>query len=163
MKNILTTLVLCITLLSFAQAQSKSYRLLKEKFLGSDNVFAIRTSGFMARTILWMAGEREYNDAIRDIRNVRLMVIPKDAFRKHDVTLDGFRKVAKEKDGFEELAHVRDNGDDVTILIQDPARKNQDNRYLLLVEENDQVVVIEVRGYIDPDLILKRKDTIAYH
>jgi hypothetical protein len=116
----------------------------------------------MARTVLWMAGEREYNEAIRDVHSVRLIVIPKDAFRKQNVTLAGFKEVTK-KDGFEELTHVRDHGDDVTILLQTPSRKNPDNRYLLLVEENDQVVAIEIRGYIDPDRLLKYKDTIAYN
>jgi hypothetical protein len=162
MKPAITTLVFLMAFASFTNAQSKSYRLLKEKFSGSENVYSIRTSGFIARTVLRMAGEREYIDAIRDVHSVRLIVIPKDAFRKQDVTLSGFKKVTK-KDGFEELAHVRDHGDDVTILIQTPSRKKTDNRYLLLVEENDEVVVIEVRGHIDPDRLLKYNDTIAYN
>jgi hypothetical protein len=162
MKLTIATLVLLTAFASCALAQSKSYRLLREKFSGSQNVYSIRTSGFMARTVLWMAGEREYNEAIRDVHSVRLIVIPKDAFRKQNVTLAGFKEVTK-KDGFEELTHVRDHGDDVTILLQTPSRKNPDNRYLLLVEENDQVVAIEIRGYIDPDRLLKYKDTIAYN
>jgi hypothetical protein len=162
MKTTIATLVFLMAFVSLTPAQSKSYRLLKEKFSGSENVYSLRTSGFLARTILRMTGEHEYNDAIRNVRSIRLIVIPKDAFRKQDVTLQGFRKVAKE-DGFEELAHVRDHGDDVSILIQTPAQKNLDNRYLLLIEEKDEVVVIEVRGYIDPDLIFKHKDTLAYN
>jgi hypothetical protein len=162
MKSKFITLALLIIFPASAFAQSKSFQILKEKFRGTENVFSIRTSGFMARTVLWMAGEREYNSAIRDVYNVRLMVIPKSAFRKKEVTLEGFRKVIR-KDGFEELAHMRDHGDDVTILIQSPSQKRSDNRYLLLVEENDEVVVIEVRGYIDPELMFKDKNTIAYN
>lgn len=161
MKSTFITLALLI-IFSASFAQSKSFQILKEKFSGTENVFSIRTSGFMARTVLRMAGEREYNSAIRDIYNVRLIVIPKSAFRKKNVTLEGFRKITRE-DGFEELAHVRDHGDDITILIQSPSQKKSDNRYLLLVEENDEVVVIEVRGYIDPELMFKDRNTIAYN
>jgi hypothetical protein len=161
MKATLTLLVLLTASTVSVQAQSKSFRTLREKFSGTEKVFSIRTSGFMARTILWVAGEHAYNDAIREVKNVRLVVIPKSAFSENNVTLTGFRKLTRE-DGFEELTRVRDHGDDVTLLIQTPTRKKLDNRYLILVEEENEVVVVEVRGYIDPDLLLKNNNTLAY-
>jgi hypothetical protein len=159
MKSIFIILTLLAVSTSGIFAQSKSYSMLRKKFSGMEGVFSIHTTGFMTRTILWMAAEPEYDDAIRSIRNVRLTVVPKEAFRKQKVTLSGFRKMAC-KDGFEELIHVQDHGEDVTILQQAPARKHHDNRYLILVDEPDEAVVIEVTGYIDPDVLLKHRKTI---
>ena len=159
MKTTILHLFFSLTLISVSFAQSKSYQLLREKFAGTENVISLRTSGFMARTILWMAGENEFNDAIRNVRNVRLTVVPKAAFRKHDVTVKGFIKLAQ-KEGFEELISARDHGDDVIILKQDLTAKKRDDRYLILVDEGHEVVVMEVTGYVDTDELLKHKNRI---
>lgn len=161
MKSIVTTLALVLTLTG-SFAQSKSYQILREKFAGTENVFSFRASGFVARTILWIAKENDYQNAIQEIRNVRVTIIPKAAFRKHDVTVSGFLKLTK-KDGFEELAHVREHGEEVTILLQKPIPKNEDNRYLVLVEEGSEVVVMEILGYLNPNILLKQKNNIAHN
>jgi len=158
MKKI-TFIILTLAIASSVYAQSKSYNILREKFRGHESI-GISTSGFLARTILRMAGEHEYYDAIKKIRNIRLMVISKGAFRAQNVSLKGFLKVAK-ADNFEELVHVRDSGDDVTLLLQ-TGKKNDDYRYLLLVDGDDEVVAMEIRGYIDYELLLKDKEKIAY-
>jgi hypothetical protein len=80
------------------------------------------------------------------------MVIPKSAFRREHLTVDGFVKFTRQ-DGYEELGRVRDHGDNVTLLLQTP-KKSSDNRYLVLVDDNDEVVAIEVKGYIDPEILL---------
>jgi hypothetical protein len=159
MKKIAALLLLSV-LFNFAFAQSKSYQLLREKFQGEANVVSFTTSGYLARTVLWMAGEHEYTDAVRDIRKIRLTVIPEQAFKTNNVTLQGFKKLAK-RDGFEELAHVKDNGDDVTLLLQSEFSSSKSNRYLLLVDGGNEIVVMEITGYIDPSILLKDNEKIA--
>lgn len=145
-------------LISFSvSAQSKSYQVLKDKFAGS-KIVSLHTSGFLARAVLRMAGEHEFNQAFRDISSIRVIVIPKAAFKARNLSLKGFCKFAKE-DSFEELAYIRDNGDDVTVLMQ-PGVKKEDNTYLVLVDNDDEVVAVEAEGYIDPALLRDRK--IAY-
>lgn len=160
MKKITILSLLTLALSITAKGQSKSYEMLREKFRGQSEVVSFSTSGFLARTVLWMSGENDYLDAVRDIRHVRLSVIPESAFRKNNVTLGGFKKIAM-KDGFEELAHVKEKGDDVTLLLQTP-KHEKNNRYLLLVDSNSEIVVMEITGYIDPKILLRDKDKIAY-
>ncbi len=144
----ITLIALAISGISFGQ--SESYRLLKDKFAGRHHkVVSFRASGFLTRTIFAIAGEHDVHDAIRDVRKIRLIVIPKEAFRSEHVTLAGFRKVASD-DNFHELMYIRDGKDHVTVLMQ-PGRKEKDNHYLLLVESDDEVVAIEIRGYLDPE------------
>jgi hypothetical protein len=149
------TVAIAITLLSSAVfAQSKSYSLLKEKFSGHENVVSFRTSGFLTRSVLLFAGEPEYNRAIKQVRKIRITVIPKAAFKAEKVTVKGFIKIAK-KDSFEELFSAYDHGDEVTLLVQSE-KDHPDNRYLLLVDGNDEVVALEITGYIDHKLLLKK-------
>lgn len=154
MKSILTTLFLALTI-STSFAQSDSFMNLKEKFSDQEDVFSFGTSGFFARTILWMAGEHEFTEAIKEVKSIRLITIPKTAFENESVTVNGFKKVLL-KDSFEELANVKEDGDDVTIYLQ--STKSKTNRYMILVEEKDEVVAIEIRGYIDPNLLVKNKE-----
>jgi hypothetical protein len=160
MKSATLTLVFLLLSFTFVAAQSESFQTLKDKFTGSDNVHSFATSGFFARTVLWMAGEHDFNKAVRDIRSIRLITIPKVAFSEQDVTLNGFKKVVR-KDSFQELANVSDHGDEVTLFMQ-PATKNKSNRYLLLVDGDSEVVAIEIKGYIDPNVMLKNS-SISYH
>lgn len=160
----LTTSVLLILLTCTVFAQSHSYTALREKFRGDKDVIALHASGGFARTILWIAGEKDFKDAIEDVDDIRFIVIPKRAFRAHDVSLKGFKKFAGEE-SFEEIARVRDHGDDVTLMMQtsySKKRNTKDNRYLLLIESDDEVVVMEIKGYIDPNLTIY-KDKIAYN
>ena len=156
----ITTLLLILLLSTIGFSQSKSFITLKEKFSGRSQVVSLHTSGFLARAVLKMAGEHEFVHAIKDIKHIRLMVIPKEAFKDRGVTLNGFKKFAK-KDSFQEVAHVRDHGDDVTLLMQSSYKSN-DNRYLLLVDDDNEVVAIEVKGYIDPQLMLSDSKNLSY-
>lgn len=134
--------------------QSESYTLLKEKFRGHENVFSISTSGFVTRTVLTMAGEHEFNRVIKEVKHIHLTTIPTRAFRKEEVTVAGFIRKAKE-DAFDELAKVDNAGDHITLLLQrQPKKRNKTNHYLLIVEERNEVVVMEIAGYIDPKLLL---------
>ena len=136
----------------FAHAQSPAFQTLKEKFSAEDDVFAIGTSGFFARTILWLGGEHEFKKSIKSIHRVRLITIPKPAFEKHGVTVNGFRKVLA-KDSFESLAQIRDHGDDISVYIKSGKRDNN-NSYFILVENDHEVVAMEIKGFIDPERLL---------
>ncbi len=148
MKTSILTLAFVAFVTVSVSAQSESFLMLKSKFRGSENVFSFGTSGFLAKTILWAAGEREYKQVFRDVRHVQMIIIPKKSFRQKNVTLGGFKKAAKKEDRFEEVMTIHDEGDDVSLLLQ-AGEKNSINRYLLLVEDNSEVVAIELVGYID--------------
>ncbi len=152
MKYIASVLIIFITV-STAFCQSESFITLKNKFHGSDNVHSFATSGFLAKAVLWMAGERDFRDAVKNIKQIRLISIPKREFEANDVTLNGFKKILR-KDSFEELATVRDHGDDVTLYLQ-TNKQVKNNRYFLIVDDESEVIAIEIKGYIDPDVMLK--------
>ncbi|MEO7988124.1 MAG: DUF4252 domain-containing protein [Chryseolinea sp.] len=158
-KIILSTFIALLFVSASAFAQSESFVTLKDKFSGEDDVHHFAVSGFFARGILWMADEHEFYSAIKDVKNVRLIVIPREAFKAQDVTLNGFKKVLK-NDGFEELVRVKDSGDDVTLYHQSSPKKN--DRYFVIVEDNDEIVGIEIKGYIDPEFILANQP-VAYN
>ncbi len=164
MKN-LTAVVLIVSILigispTTGFSQSKSYQALREKFQGMQDVYAFHTSGFFARSVLWIAGEHEFKHAIEEVRDLRLVVIPGKLFHREHVSLNGFKRFAR-KEGFEDIAYVKDHGDDVTLMIQS-ASKSRNNRYLLIVEDGNEVVVIEIQGYINPDVLLDNEH-IAYN
>lgn len=158
-KIILFTFIALMFASASTFAQSKSFVTLKDKFAGEDDVHHFAVSGFFARSILWMADEHEFYKAIEDVQTIRLIVIPRDAFQAQDVTVNGFKKVLL-SDGFEELARVKDSGDDVTIFHQASAKKK--DRYFMLVEDDNEIVGIEIKGYIDPKFILE-KQPVAFN
>jgi hypothetical protein len=155
MKSLSTCIILSFVCVVTASAQSDSFQTLKEKFSGRNDVFCFGASGFLARTVLWMAGEHEFNDAVRDIHDIRLIIIPTSAFHARKVSIAGFKKVLR-KDSFEELTRVRDHGDDVSVYLKEAP--NRDNRYMVLVEDSDNVVVVEFRGYVDPNVIFNHDE-----
>jgi hypothetical protein len=149
MKTSLLTVTFAFVITIIASAQSESFMMLRDKFRGSENVFSFGTSGFIAKTVLWVAGEREYKEVFRDITNIRMIVIPRKAFHKKHVTVRGFKKAAKNTDQYEEVLTIRDGNDDVSVLLQEDKKKNKRNHYLMLVEDNSEVVAVEMSGYID--------------
>lgn len=133
-------------------AQSDSYQTLKDTFKGGDNVFSISVNGMLCRTALRLADEHEFCDAITDIKNIRVIVIPTTEFRRNDLSVAGFKKILKE-DSFNELATVRDSGDDVYVFLQENGKK--DDRYFFLIDEGDEVIGVEMKGSVDMNTIYK--------
>jgi Domain of unknown function (DUF4252) len=131
-------------------AQSDSYQTLKDTFKQGDDVYSVSVSGMLCRTILRMAGEHEFRDAITDVKNIRVIVIPTTEFKKRDLSVAGFKKILKE-DAFQELATVRDSGDDVSVFLQEGS-KNRD-RYFFLIDEGDEVIGVEIKGTVDMNVI----------
>jgi hypothetical protein len=150
MKKPLFLLGFALFLAASAFAQSDSYQTLKDTFKKGDDVYSVSVNGMLCRTILRMAGEHEFRDAITDVKNIRVIVIPMTEFKRRDLSVAGFKKILK-GDAFQELATVRDSGDDVSIFLQEGS-KNRD-RYFFLIDEGDEVVGVEIKGTVDMNVI----------
>jgi hypothetical protein len=153
MRPILSTLILVVTACVSSFSQSNGFEILRDKFKGKDDVFCISTSGLLARGALWISGEHDFKRGIKDIDAIRLITIPKTAFQDEKVSLKGFKKILAKAD-YEQLTSIRDHDDDVTLYMQ--SGKRNSNLYLLLVDSRDDVVAIEIEGYIDPQLMLRQ-------
>jgi hypothetical protein len=143
---------------SHSFAQSNSYQALKDKFKGESDVYSFSVSGWVGRAVLKLAGEQEFSEAIKDLKHVRLISIPKKEFAAQQVSVKGFKKILKH-DYFQELAFIRDNGDEVSIYLREG--NNHKNHYFVLVEEEDEVVAIELNGYIDLNQLNPKTITFA--
>ncbi|MBA4056186.1 MAG: hypothetical protein C0490_15835, partial [Marivirga sp.] len=117
MKKITTCILLYFVISSSVCAQSNSFLAFGEKFSEGEGVHHFRTNSFLARSIVWIASEAEFNGAIKSITSIDLIIVPKSAFSREQVTVAGFKKVLK-KDSFEELARVENRGDDVTLYAK---------------------------------------------
>ena len=158
MKRVSLVLSLFVLLMSTsAFSQSNSYLTLKDHFNDKPDVHSFNVNGFFCRMVLSVAGEWEFKDAIKDVQHVRLITIPTEEFKAQGLSVNGFKKLLA-KDSFEELASIRDNGDDVNFYLQSKGKKN---RYMILVQEPDEVVVIEMKGDIDVNLLLERNNTLS--
>lgn len=162
MKTTFLLIVFALTGLSHTIAQSKSFRALEHKFSSADNVHAFATSGFLARTVLWLAGENEFKKAIKEVRNIRIITIPQSAFAERHVSVEGFKEIVL-KDDYYPLAQIRENREEVTVYIQS-LKTSSLNRYLILIHNPEEVVAVEFKGYIDTD-VLNRKyhETLTYN
>ncbi|MBK5278810.1 MAG: DUF4252 domain-containing protein [Bacteroidia bacterium] len=138
--------------------QSKSYQALKDNFIDRPDVHSFTVNGFFCRLVLGMAGEWEFKEAVRDVQHIKLITIPAEEFKAQGLSVNGFKKVLR-NDSFEELASIHDHGDDVTFYLQSTGKKN---RYIVLIQEPDEVVVIELKGSIDVNLLVDKDNTLSY-
>ncbi|MEK6783585.1 MAG: DUF4252 domain-containing protein [Bacteroidota bacterium] len=159
MKRVSLILSLSAVLISSSLfGQSNSYQALKNNFNDRPDVHSFNVSGFFCRMVLGMAGEWEFKEAIKDVQNIRLITIPTKEFKAQGLSVDGFRKVLL-RDSFEELATIRDHGDDVIFFMQSTNKKN---RYIVLIEGPDEVVVIEMKGTVDPNFLVNMENELAF-
>lgn len=158
MKSILLFVAaVCITTAS-ALAQSNSYQTLKDKFKDQPDVHSFSFSGWMGRMVLNIAGEYEFKNAIKDIRSVKFITIPRSEFAVQHVSIQGFKKVLKQ-DAYQELAFIRDEGEEVSIYLREG--NNNKNTYFVLVEDEQEVIAMELKGYLDPQLLNPKNTTLA--
>ncbi len=133
-----------------AIAQSNSYESLRDNFKGGEDVVSMSVGGFLLRTTLWIMEQEEETEpwmqGVKEINHLRFIHIPKEEFSKRGLKINSFRKFVM-KDGFEQLLVVKDGKDDIQIYLQEDA--HQENRYLIIAEESDEVTVFELTGYID--------------
>ncbi len=141
---------------SLSNAQSRSFKTLRDKFSSSEDVFSFRTSGFLSRTLLSLAGEHGLKDAIREVKSIRLLSIPNAAFAAQQVSLRGFKNIVR-KDGFEELAVIRKEGNEVNVYHQ-PDQNSNTNLYLILMQDGEHVTALEIKGYINPEILNRKED-----
>lgn len=157
MKRVsLPLLALLISVSTFSQ--SNSFQALKNNFSDRPDVHSFTVNGFFCRMVLGMAGEWEFKEAINDVQQIRLITIPAEEFKAQGLSVNGFKKLLA-KDSFEELASIRDNGDDVNFYLQSKGKKN---RYMILVQQPDEVVVIEMKGDIDINLLLEKDKSLSF-
>jgi hypothetical protein len=152
MKPTSIGLVLALIVTTNAFSQSDSFLALKEKFAYHSDVHSFSTGTFLGGALFWLAGEHEFYDAVKQVKRISFISIPNNAFAREDVSVAGFKKVIR-ADDFDQLARIKDNGDVITFYMKSTASKN--NRYMILVEESDDVIAIELTGYIDPEFLLK--------
>jgi hypothetical protein len=151
---IISLLALSVT----SYAQSDSYLTMKDTFKKGHDVHHFSVSGFLCRAVLSIADEHEYRDAILDVKNIKIITVPRREFTKRHLSLDGFKQVLAE-DNFQELAHFRDHGDYVSVYLQE--NKKNKNRYFILVDEGDDIVALEIKGYVDPEMLVKMNHELA--
>ncbi|MGC1241696.1 MAG: DUF4252 domain-containing protein [Chryseosolibacter sp.] len=162
MKTLFLIITLAGSALTQSIAQSKSFQALENKFSAAENVHSFTTSGFLARTMLWLAGEHEFKSAIKEVKHIRLITIPKSAFADRGVSLEGFKKVVRD-DRYEELARARETREEVTVYLQ-PLKNSPLNRYLILIDNPDEVVAVEIKGYIDVNLLHRKyRQNLTYN
>ena len=156
MKNIYVYLVLFLLAFSIAgYSQSKSFLTLQDRFEGRKDVTHLNISSFFVRMALCLASEDLNSDEISNIGRLHLMVIPKDHFAADGVTLNGYIRFVEKKDSFEELINIKDKKDNVRLFVK--TRDKYTSRYLLLVDDEDEVVAIEFSGNINPDKLFSSK------
>ena len=158
MKKVLTTSSFVVIAL-MAVGQSNSYQSMKNTFIGGDDVHAFSVNGVFARAIFRMADEHAFSEAITDVKSIKLITIPKNEFGLKGVSVPGFKKLLKE-DSFQELADFRDKGDYVTFFHQKNGRGN--DCYFILVEDEDDVIGIEMKGSINMNALMNLQKKVAY-
>jgi hypothetical protein len=153
MKKSISSL-LFILIACAVQAQSKSYQDLRNHFAGQPDVKSFGFSGPVCRMIVNIIGweDEEMADALKGVKQVRLMTIPKEEFDNQGLSVRGFQSRLA-KDNFEVMAAFRDGGSDLTLYHR-PEKKT--DRYFMLIEEDGEVLAIEMKGHIDPAIFREK-------
>jgi len=107
-----------------------------------------------------MEDEEELKGMMNGIDHVRFIVIPKEEFKDQNLTVNGFRKVIA-NDSYEEVMSIHDKGDHINIFHR--TEGNKKNRYFVLIEQPDEVVALELKGYIDPELFKNENNRITFN
>jgi hypothetical protein len=161
MSRILFVVLLLCVLPAGLMAQSKSYETLKSQFKGMDEVHSFAVGSFFVRMALNFVDDEDFDsDAIESIGKIHLMTIPKQHFENQKLTLHGFEKYVLARDGYETLLSVRERDDNVRVFMQ--PGNNRDNRYLFLIDDENEVVAIEFNGYVNPDKLFNGHHKLTY-
>ena len=148
-KLFLSILLIAGSVTTFSQ--SKSYQALRNHFEGKEDVNSFALNGFLCRAALRIVGtdKRLLHTMMKDIHHIRFIVIPTKEFGKQNLSVNGFKEYLT-KDSFESLASIRDKAGLISVFHRMDGNKS--DRYFVLVEEPNEVVGIEMKGYIDPAL-----------
>ncbi len=145
MRTLIVTLVFLMTSL-LGYTQSSGLHVLKKKFKGEADVHAFKLNGLLARLAIKMIDDEPFQEAVSSIRSIEFISIPKSAFSDQHLSVQGYKKFLVEN-RFENLMDVRDNGEHISVLLAPGAR---DERYVIIVDEGNEVIVFEMKGHINP-------------
>ena len=146
-KTFLALLIACSA--ASVHAQSDSYKMLRRHFADSPEVRSYRLNGLMCRVIVKILenDDETLAAALDDVRHVRFMTIPREAFTAQGLTVGGF-KSRLPKDGFEVIADITNDGSTLAFFHRQEERHK--NCYFVIIEDEGEVVAIEMKGNIDP-------------
>lgn len=144
---------LVFTIASFATfAQSESFLTFKESLNDAEDVVSFKVGGFVLRTALWLSGESDFKEEFGEVQSVRFMVVPMEELDKRKLKVSGFKRVLH-NDHFEEMVSASQEGDHITVYMQERGRNK--NLYFVLIEGEDEIAAIEIKGYLDPKKLLE--------
>lgn len=146
-----TIFALVFTIVSFTTfAQSESFLTFKESLDDAENVVSLKVDGFVLKTALWLSGDSDFKEEFGEVRSVRFIVVPMEELNKRKLKVSGFKKVLR-NDHFEEMVSASEEGDRITVYMQERGNKNL---YFVLIEGEDEIAAIEIKGNLDPKNLL---------
>lgn len=149
MKTAIAFMFLLITGVT-AFGQSKSFTSLSEAYSDRDDVTTFNLGGL---GIKWSSGEDE-DKTLSGIRDVRFLHIPRAQFESGHVKLSSLKRDLT-RDNFEVMFSARDGKDNVSVYMQENG--GDKNLYFVLVEDDENITAIEIKGYIDPKTLRDSK------
>ncbi len=150
MKSIFALVFTIASLTTFAQ--SESFLTFKENLSDAEDAVSFKIGGFVLRTALWLSGESDVKDEFGEVYSVRFMNVPMNEVNKRNLKVGGFKRVLK-NDHFEEVISASTDGDQVTVYLQERGRNK--NLYFVLIESEDELTAIEIKGYLVPKKLLE--------
>lgn len=149
MKSIFALVFTIASLTTFAQ--SESFLTFRESLNDAEDVVSFKVGGFVLRTALWLSGDSDVKEEFGEVHSVRFVVAPMEELEKRKLKVSGFKRVLR-NDHFEEMVSASEDGDQITVYMQE--RGKNKNLYFVLIEGEDEVAAIEIKGYLDPKKLL---------
>ena len=139
----------------FTQAQSKAIDALQRKYKGTEETFTLNVNGHLLKLLMWFDGspdDPEVKELVRHIRHAKMLRIPN---RKRGMSGAEFHRLKADvkREAFDELITLRSDGNHVDVLIREKNDRVSD--LLLLIEEDDDFVVLALRGKFDLDQVFR--------
>ena len=134
-KRLISFIFISISCLSL-QAQSDSFRGVFDQLSGNNKFF------FYPSTLRALGGgNEEFLDFVKDIKNLKLVVIDAEDENFENLELNNFREeIANE--GFEELMTIKEGNSLITVL-------ENDETTLALLNSKDNVAMVEMVGKVN--------------
>lgn len=150
--------VMFVLMASMTFCQSKSFVSLKEHFKGKEDVHCFTVGSFFVNLVLKFADDDEFDfDAIKNIGSIHLITIPKRHFEGNNLSVNGYKRFIQKEDEYEELMDVSEKGEHVTLFMKNYSEQN--NRYLILIDNGGDVTAVEFKGYVDVNEFIKNTET----
>lgn len=151
----------CLALMPvLTRAQSKALDTFQRKYKGAEESFSLNVSGGVLRLLMWFDGneeDRELKEFAKEVKHVKIFRVPQ---RKHGLSLADFNHLKEEvrKEAFDELMTVRSDDGNVDILIKE--KNDLISDILLLINDQDDFVVLSLRGKMDLNKVFKMCNNI---